>query len=347
MVDNSETGKHPYGYANDRFSNGDLWRSPSGKAPVRLITVLNKKKITKEAALEEAARLGLVIPDIEFKEKTKRRGRPKIKSAAVSDTDDDVENQQQVIKELVTKTKPKAEKQIKKIGFKIAKQAAHKAKKKAAPAKGEFKTPCVLLLSDGSPVVGLRVIEKKEGKKQYPVLRYMVHRKSGLAVKINEKNYTEEGKRRFAELFGSDGRKNVVLEEVEGNVGEKVVEKVGEKVGEKVEGNVGEKELEKVGEKVEGNVGEKELENVGEKELENVGENETDLSDLDLSDLEEEDFDDDLQEGEANSFDIDLNKFVNEDTGYFKTKTDDFIYNEDGDCIGEMIDGEFVAGEYE
>ena len=103
---------------------------------------------------------------------------------------------------------------------------------------------------------------------------------------------------------------------------------------------MGEKELEKVGE----NVGEK----VGEKVGENVGENETDLSDLDLSDLEEEeDFDDDLQEGEANSFDIHLNEFVDEDTGYFKTKTDEFIYNEDGDCIGEMIDGEFVAGEYE
>ena len=69
------------------------------------------------------------------------------------------------------------------------------------------------------------------------------------------------------------------------------------------------------------------------------------MSDIELSELDEEDYDEDEAE-DAESFDVTLNAFADEDTGYFKTKTEDFIYNQDGDCVGEMRDGEFVVGEY-
>ena len=370
MVDNHESGKHPYGYVQDRVLNGELWRSPSGKAPVRLITVLNKKNITKEAALEEAARLGLVIPDIEFEERPKRRGRPKLKSAAVSDTDDEeveVEKQQQIIKKLVkrndealklkkdkaaAKLKAKEDKAAAKLKAKNDKAAAKlkakkdkaAAKKKAAPAKGEFKTAAQLLRSDGSNMEGLRVMPK-DGRKS--LLRYMVHRKSGLAVKINAKNYTEEGNARFAELFGSDGRKKVVEEEAE-EVVEEVVEEVEEEEVVKEaaveesnkESNNGSGKLKSVSLDVNEPLSPKKVTEDLEKNQEEI-----DLSDIELSDLEEEDWEE--EEEDAKSFDVSLNCFVDDDTGYFKTITDDFIYNDDGDCVGEMVDGEFVAGEYE
>ncbi|MAR49529.1 MAG: hypothetical protein CML42_00210, partial [Rhodobacteraceae bacterium] len=131
-IDNHESGKHPYGYVQDRVLNGDLWRSPSGKAPVRLIEVLKIKRfqsISKEAVLEEADRLGLVIPDIEFVEKPKRRGRPKLNSAVVSDTDDEAVEQQEVIKNLVTRVNPKENDKPKNIPKKKAKKASGKTEK--------------------------------------------------------------------------------------------------------------------------------------------------------------------------------------------------------------------------
>ena len=168
-----------------------------------------------------------------------------------------------------------------------------------------------------------------DGRKS--VLRYQVHRKSGLAVKKVVKNYTEEGHARFAELFGSDGRKNVVDEVVEEVVEKVVEEKVDEVVEEKVE--------EVVEEKVEEVVEEKPV-----NESNHDSGNDPVFSDIELSDLDEEDYDD--EQDEAESFDVTLNAFADEDTGYYKTKADDFIYNQDGDCVGEMMDGEFVQGEY-
>jgi len=52
------------------------------------------------------------------------------------------------------------------------------------------------------------------------------------------------------------------------------------------------------------------------------------------------------EEDEAESFDVTMNTFVDKDTGYYKTMDEDFIYNQVGECVGEMVDGEFVQGEY-
>ena len=189
---------------------------------------------------------------------------------------------------------------------------------------------------DGSNIEGLRVMPS-DGRKS--VLRYQVHRKSGLAVKKVVKNYTEEGHARFAELFGSDGRKNVVEEVVEEKVDEVVEEVVEEKVDEVVEEVVEEKVEKVVEEVVEEKVEEKPV-----NESNHDSGNDQVLSDIELSELDEEDYED--EQDEAESFDVTLNAFADEDTGYYKTKDDDFIYNQDGDCVGEMMDGEFVQGEY-
>jgi len=207
---------------------------------------------------------------------------------------------------------------------------------------------------DGSNMVSLRKITKKDLKKyptgfQCPVLRYQVYRKSGLAVKISEKYYTEEGHARFAELFGSDGRKNVVEEKVAEVVmnPEEYEEKVEKVVEEVVEEKVDEVVEEVVEEKVEEVVEEKVEEVVEEKpvnESNHDSGNDPVFSDIELSDLEEEDYDDD--EEDALSFDVTLNAFADEDTGYYKTKVCNIIYNEEGDIVGEMMDGEFVEGDY-
>ena len=147
---------------------------------------------------------------------------------------------------------------------------------------------------------------KKNGKKS--VLRYMVHKKLNYAVKKAEQYYTEEGNKRFAELFGEDGKKNMI--KVEEVVEEKVEEVVEEKVEEVVE------------EKVPDN-------------------NELELENYELSDLDDDD--DDQLDGEATPYDVETCEFVDHDTGYYKMQDEDFIFNEDGEQVGEIIYGEFVA----
>ena len=164
------------------------------------------------------------------------------------------------------------------------------------------------------------------------MLRYMVHKKLNYAVKKAPQFYTEEGNKRFAELFGEDGKKNMI--KVEEVVEGKVEGKVEEKVEEKVEGKVEEKVEGKVEEKVEGKV----EENPEEKMPEN---NELELENYELSDLEDDD--DDQLEGEATPFDVETCEFVEHDTGFYKMQDDDAIFNEDGEQVGEIIYGEFVA----
>ena len=163
--------------------------------------------------------------------------------------------------------------------------------------------------------------KKKDGT--YSVLRYMVHKKLNYAVKKAPQYYTEEGNKRFAELFGEDGKKNMI----------KVEAIVEEKVEEKVEAIVEEKVEEKVEKKVEAIV----EENVEEKVPDN---NELEEENYELSDLED---DDDDEVCDATSFDVETCEFVEHDTGFYKTKDDPFIFDVNGEVIGEIINGEYVA----
>jgi hypothetical protein len=59
----------------------------NGKEPVKFADVMNKLKITKESAVAEATKFGLVIPDDEFVATEKKKGRPKkAKTSAKADT---------------------------------------------------------------------------------------------------------------------------------------------------------------------------------------------------------------------------------------------------------------------
>ena len=71
--------------------------------------------------------------------------------------------------------------------------------------------------------------------------------------------------------------------------------------------------------------------------------NELELENYELSDLEDDDDDDDQLEGEATPFDVETCEFVEHDTGFYKMQDDDAIFNEDGEQVGEIIYGEFVA----
>jgi hypothetical protein len=85
---------------------------------------------------------------------------------------------------------------------------------------------------------------------------------------------------------------------------------------------------------------EKESENEQEKESENEQEKESENEYLDnsSSELEEE-----IIEQTAGCFCVDENEYVDYSTGYYKTISDNNIYNEDGERQGEMVDGLFIS----
>ena len=78
------------------------------------ITVIKEKKMNKEECLYEAKMAGIVIPEIHWKKKIRRRGRPKKKTIiAVSDTDSDSDNSIiERIHDIVQKSENKKEQNI-------------------------------------------------------------------------------------------------------------------------------------------------------------------------------------------------------------------------------------------
>jgi hypothetical protein len=77
------TGKPKFGSMHDRNKEG--WTDPSGKSPVRYVTVMSKIKVdgvpvTEEQVKEEVLKMGWTIPETEWMKEdadTKHRGRPK------------------------------------------------------------------------------------------------------------------------------------------------------------------------------------------------------------------------------------------------------------------------------
>ena len=73
-------GKTKCGTVQDRIAADDagiVYKNPeTGKVPVKLGAVLTKMKITKEDAIAEAAKFGIEIPDSEFENVKKAKGRP-------------------------------------------------------------------------------------------------------------------------------------------------------------------------------------------------------------------------------------------------------------------------------
>ena len=92
----NDDGKPNYGLITDRIDNPE-WTDPKGKAPVRYATVMLKQSIEKDAAVEEAAKFGWTIDEIQFEveenkpKKVAKRGRPaKTKDVETGGAGDDL-----------------------------------------------------------------------------------------------------------------------------------------------------------------------------------------------------------------------------------------------------------------
>ena len=72
-----------YGRIQERVKDGDNFRDPKGKKPVKYGNVMEKLNITKEEAIAEAEKYGLIIPESEFEIYKAKRGRPKKNSGSV------------------------------------------------------------------------------------------------------------------------------------------------------------------------------------------------------------------------------------------------------------------------
>lgn len=87
----NEHGKPNGGDIGDRIAQGDEWRCPKGKAPIRLANYLKKsgKDLTDELRTDiitAAETFGWTIPDDEWVVKASSRGRPRKEKTAVVDT---------------------------------------------------------------------------------------------------------------------------------------------------------------------------------------------------------------------------------------------------------------------
>ena len=89
QADSNSSGAPTYGTIEDRVKMGGNYRDPKGKAPVRYGNVMEKLKITRNEAEEEAARQGVTIPEIEFIVYRAPRGRPKKDVSAVDTSDEE------------------------------------------------------------------------------------------------------------------------------------------------------------------------------------------------------------------------------------------------------------------
>ena len=121
-----ENGKHSVGTIEERIEAGvgNYVNAKTGKKETMYIEVLEKMKITKEEALDSAAKRGFQIPDWMLEKAEKKRGRPAAAAAAAKKVDSDDE----------TKTKEKKPRQTR------AKETTKATTKKTATTKASVAT---------------------------------------------------------------------------------------------------------------------------------------------------------------------------------------------------------------
>jgi hypothetical protein len=139
----NDNGKPNFGLITDRIDNPE-WTDPKGKAPVRYATVMLKQSIEKDAAVEEAAKFGWTIDEIQFEveekkeKKVAKRGRPaKTKNVETGGAGDDLiaqlvaqAQQEQAVDEEEESEEPEVVEEPK-----IVKKAPAKKSKKTAEEK--------------------------------------------------------------------------------------------------------------------------------------------------------------------------------------------------------------------
>ena len=99
-------GITPYGTVEDRLKCGILeYVDPKGRQTIPYANVMKKMNITQEEALQEAEKLGWVIPECHFEMKVSKRGRPK-RDTSAEDTESEDGS------ETKKRGRPKKEKEI-------------------------------------------------------------------------------------------------------------------------------------------------------------------------------------------------------------------------------------------
>ena len=193
-----ENGKHAVGTIEERIEAGvgKYVNAKTGKKETMYIEVLEKMKITKEEALESAARRGFQIPDWMLEKAEKKRGRPAASGATAAS---------KIAGEVETETKEKKPRQPRAKATTAKATTAKATNKKTTAAKASVATNdtpqktnsvqssvCVDLNDDDVTPVASDAAAAVAAASSTPIPQEKEKKKRGRPTKSNAQNNVEE-----------------------------------------------------------------------------------------------------------------------------------------------------------
>jgi hypothetical protein len=193
-----ENGKHAVGTIEERIEAGvgKYVNAKTGKKETMYIEVLEKMNITKEEALESAARRGFQIPDWMLEKAEKKRGRPVASGATAAS---------KVAGEVETETKEKKPRQPRAKATTAKATTAKATNKKTAAAKASVATNdtpqktnsvqssvCVDLNDNDDDVTPVADSDAAVAASSTPIPQEKEKKKRGRPTKSNAQNNVEE-----------------------------------------------------------------------------------------------------------------------------------------------------------
>ena len=314
----NEHGKPNYGLIYERIDN-DEWTDPKGKAPIRYASVMLKQSIEKDAAVEEAAKFGWTIDEIQFEveekkpKKAAKRGRPaKTKGVETGGAGDDLIAQlvAQAQQEQGEEDETKADEEPEVVAEEPEVVAEEEVVEEPKPVKKTTKKP-------------KKTAEEKEAEKQAKLKAKEEEKAAKLKAKEAEKQ---------AKLAAKEAAKEAKLQAKADAKAAKEAEKKAlaeKKAAEK-------KAKEQVKEKVE--VLEKELTEVATKAAEEIVQ---EMAALDVNDgeLHEEEEEDEEEATEVVKFEVDGTTYLKDNEGVLydmETQEAVGVWNEETKQIDEI-----------
>jgi hypothetical protein len=162
-----ENGKHPVGTIEERIEAGvgKYVNDKTGKKETAYIEVLEKMGITKEQALESAAKRGLQIPDWMLEKPEKKRGRPGKNTENVA-SESVVENQGKQEKQEKPKKEPKQKQPPR--SKKTASVATFDTPQKVSTTKDSAQSSVCVDLNDTTVVAAVAAAPQEKKKRGRP-----------------------------------------------------------------------------------------------------------------------------------------------------------------------------------
>ena len=162
-----ENGKHPVGTIEERIEAGvgKYVNDKTGKKETAYIEVLEKMGITKEQALESAAKRGLQIPDWMLEKPEKKRGRPGKNTENVA-SESVVENQGKQGKQEKPKKEPKQKQPPR--SKKTASVATFDTPQKVSTTKDSAQSSVCVDLNDTAVVAAVAAAPQEKKKRGRP-----------------------------------------------------------------------------------------------------------------------------------------------------------------------------------